>query len=70
MQAEGICVSPYSVRKALENTCTPIGSLPEDKLSNGHGLIQIDKLDFGPHFEQLHEQFNYFIYIVWLVPYK
>ncbi|KAM0047332.1 putative tripeptidyl-peptidase II [Helianthus debilis subsp. tardiflorus] len=43
MKAEGIQVSPYSVRKALENTCTPIGSLPEDKLSNGHGLIQIDK---------------------------
>ncbi|KAI3817994.1 hypothetical protein L1987_11796 [Smallanthus sonchifolius] len=43
MKAEGIHVSPYSVRKALENTCTPIGCLPEDKLSNGHGLIQIDK---------------------------
>ncbi|KAJ0715127.1 putative tripeptidyl-peptidase II [Helianthus annuus] len=43
MQAEEIQVSPYNVRKALENTCTPIGSLPEDKLSNGHGLIQIDK---------------------------
>ncbi|KAK9063197.1 hypothetical protein SSX86_017067 [Deinandra increscens subsp. villosa] len=43
MKAEGIQVSPYSVRKALENTCAPIGCLPEDKLSNGHGLIQIDK---------------------------
>ncbi|KAK1416389.1 hypothetical protein QVD17_32180 [Tagetes erecta] len=43
MKAKGIHVSPYSVRKALENTCTPIGCLPEDKLSNGHGLIQIDK---------------------------
>ncbi|XP_071686212.1 tripeptidyl-peptidase 2 [Rutidosis leptorrhynchoides] len=43
MKAEGINVSPYSVRKALENTCSPIGCLPEDKLSNGHGLLQIDK---------------------------
>ncbi|XP_024992283.1 tripeptidyl-peptidase 2 isoform X2 [Cynara cardunculus var. scolymus] len=43
MKAEGIQVSPYSVRKALENTCTPIGCLPEDKLSNGEGLLQIDK---------------------------
>ncbi|CAI9260290.1 unnamed protein product [Lactuca saligna] len=43
MKAEGIRVSPYSVRKALENTCAPIGCLPEDKLSNGEGLIQIDK---------------------------
>ncbi|XP_076907869.1 tripeptidyl-peptidase 2-like [Bidens hawaiensis] len=43
MKAKGIQVSPYSVRKALENTCAPIGCLPEDKLSNGHGLIQVDK---------------------------
>nr|GEW39471.1 tripeptidyl-peptidase 2 isoform X2 [Tanacetum cinerariifolium] len=43
MKAEGVQVSPYSVRKALENTCSPIGCLPEDKLSNGQGLIQIDK---------------------------
>ncbi|KAL8257342.1 hypothetical protein R6Q59_029383 [Mikania micrantha] len=43
MKAKGIQVSPYSVRKALENTCTSIGCLPEDKLSNGHGLIQIEK---------------------------
>lgn len=44
-QAEGISVSPYSVRKALENTSVPIGDLPEDKLSTGQGLMQIDKLD-------------------------
>lgn len=43
-------MSPYSVRKALENTCAPIGCLPEDKLSNGEGLIQIDKLDFWPSY--------------------
>ena len=45
MQAEGISVSPYSVRKALENTAVPIGDLPQDKLSTGQGLMQVDKLD-------------------------
>ncbi|CAH9123538.1 unnamed protein product [Cuscuta epithymum] len=43
MKAEGIFVSPYSVRKALENTATPVGSLPEDKLTCGEGLLQVDK---------------------------
>ncbi|KAK3447201.1 hypothetical protein EUGRSUZ_A02780 [Eucalyptus grandis] len=43
MKAEGIPVSPYTVRKALENTCLPIGSLPEDKLTTGQGLMQVDK---------------------------
>ncbi|XP_019427274.1 PREDICTED: tripeptidyl-peptidase 2-like isoform X2 [Lupinus angustifolius] len=43
MKAEGIPVSPYSVRKALENTSVPIGDSPEDKLSTGHGLMQVDK---------------------------
>lgn len=43
MKAEGIPVSPYSVRKALENTAVPIGDLPEDKLSTGQGLMQVDK---------------------------
>lgn len=46
MQAEGIPVSPYSVHKALENTAVPVGSLPEDKLTTGQGLMQVDKLDF------------------------
>lgn len=46
MQAEGILVSPYSVRKALENTSIPVGCSPEDKLSTGQGLMQVDKLDF------------------------
>ncbi|KAK9291310.1 hypothetical protein L1049_019255 [Liquidambar formosana] len=41
--AEGIPVSPYSVRKALENTSIPVGGLPEDKLSTGQGLMQVDK---------------------------
>ena len=43
LQAEGIPVSPYSVRRALENTSTPVGDLPEDKLSTGQGLMQVDK---------------------------
>ncbi|XP_019453181.1 PREDICTED: tripeptidyl-peptidase 2-like isoform X1 [Lupinus angustifolius] len=43
MKAEGIPVSPYSVRKALENTAVPIGDLPEDKLTTGQGLMQVDK---------------------------
>ncbi|XP_059629254.1 tripeptidyl-peptidase 2 isoform X2 [Cornus florida] len=43
MKAEGIPVSPYSVRKALENTSIPVGDLPEDKLSAGQGLMQVDK---------------------------
>lgn len=50
MQAEGIPVSPYSVRKALENTSVPIGDSPEDKLSTGQGLMQVDKFDIFPVF--------------------
>lgn len=46
VQAEGIPISPYSVRRALENTSIPVGSLPEDKLSTGQGLMQVDKLGF------------------------
>ncbi|WRX16951.1 Peptidase S8/S53 domain - like 10 [Theobroma cacao] len=42
MKAEGIPVSPYSVRKALENTSVPLGVLPEDKLTTGQGLMQVD----------------------------
>jgi tripeptidyl-peptidase-2 len=43
MKAEGIPVSPYSVKRALENTSVPIGCLPEDRLSTGQGLMQVDK---------------------------
>ncbi|KAL3524283.1 hypothetical protein ACH5RR_017117 [Cinchona calisaya] len=43
MKSEGIPVSPYTMRKAIENTCVPIGDSPEDKLSSGHGLMQVDK---------------------------
>jgi tripeptidyl-peptidase-2 len=48
IQAEGIPVSPYSVRKALENTTVPIGDSPEDKLSTGQGLMQVDKYNIFP----------------------
>ena len=57
IQAEGITVSPYSVRKALENTAIPIGDLPEDKLSTGQGLMQVDKLNNLPSF-YFHENFS------------
>ncbi|KAL0371710.1 UNVERIFIED_CONTAM: Tripeptidyl-peptidase 2 [Sesamum calycinum] len=43
MKAEGVPVSPYSVREALENTSVPVGDSPEDKLSSGQGLMQVDK---------------------------
>ncbi|GAB2265195.1 tripeptidyl-peptidase II Tpp2 [Dionaea muscipula] len=43
MKVEGIEISPYGVRKALENTSVAIGSLPEDKLTSGQGLMQVDK---------------------------
>ncbi|KAK4796287.1 hypothetical protein SAY86_028613 [Trapa natans] len=43
LKAEGVTVSPYKVRTALENTCIPVGNLPEDKLSTGQGLMQVDK---------------------------
>ncbi|KAH7557647.1 hypothetical protein JRO89_XS11G0196700 [Xanthoceras sorbifolium] len=43
MKAKGIPVSPYLVRKAIENTSVPVGGLPEDKLSTGQGLMQVDK---------------------------
>ncbi|XP_021765110.1 tripeptidyl-peptidase 2-like [Chenopodium quinoa] len=43
MKAEGIHVSPYDVRKAIENTCAPISSSPEERLTTGMGLMQVDK---------------------------
>lgn len=43
-QAEGIPVSPYTVRKALENTALAIGDAPEEKLTTGQGLMQVDRL--------------------------
>ncbi|KAL8148295.1 hypothetical protein AgCh_005606 [Apium graveolens] len=43
IKATGIPVSPYTVRRALENTAIPVGDLPEDKLTAGQGLMQVDK---------------------------
>ncbi|CAI0546836.1 unnamed protein product [Linum tenue] len=43
MKAEGVCVSPYTVRKALENTAEPVGQSLADKLTTGQGLMQVDK---------------------------
>lgn len=49
LQSVGIPVSPYSVRRAIENTCNPIGDCLEDKLSSGQGLMQVDKLNSLHH---------------------
>jgi tripeptidyl-peptidase-2 len=43
-QAEGIPSSPYSVRKAIENTAASISNAPEEKLTTGNGLLQVDRL--------------------------
>ncbi|XP_065030404.1 tripeptidyl-peptidase 2-like isoform X1 [Musa acuminata AAA Group] len=43
MKAESINVSPYVVRRALENTAASIGDAAEEKLTTGQGLMQIDK---------------------------
>lgn len=43
MKVEDIPISPYIVRKALENTAVSVGVTPEDKLSTGQGLMQIDR---------------------------
>uniref|UniRef100_A0A0E0CPF6 tripeptidyl-peptidase II n=1 Tax=Oryza meridionalis TaxID=40149 RepID=A0A0E0CPF6_9ORYZ len=43
MKAEGVPLSPYTVRKAIENTAASISDVPEEKLTTGHGLLQIDR---------------------------
>uniref|UniRef100_A0A0E0K3A0 tripeptidyl-peptidase II n=1 Tax=Oryza punctata TaxID=4537 RepID=A0A0E0K3A0_ORYPU len=43
MKAEGIPLSPYTVRKAIENTAASISDVPEEKLTTGHGLLQVDR---------------------------
>ncbi|AQK73345.1 Tripeptidyl-peptidase 2 [Zea mays] len=43
MKAEGIPLSPYSVRKAIENTAASISNAPEEKLTTGNGLLQVDR---------------------------
>jgi tripeptidyl-peptidase-2 len=32
------------VRKAIENTAASISDVPEEKLTTGHGLLQVDRL--------------------------
>jgi hypothetical protein len=46
LQAEGQPISPWVVRKALENTAEPIGTAPEDFLTTGFGLLQVDRCLF------------------------
>nr|AND01131.1 hypothetical protein [Linum usitatissimum] len=43
MKAEGITVSPYTVRQALENTSLYVGECLADKLTTGQGLMQVDR---------------------------
>ncbi|KAM0869156.1 hypothetical protein ACQ4PT_040859 [Festuca glaucescens] len=43
MKAEAIPLSPYTVRKAIENTAASISDVPEEKLTTGHGLLQVDR---------------------------
>uniref|UniRef100_A0A0D3F8K4 tripeptidyl-peptidase II n=1 Tax=Oryza barthii TaxID=65489 RepID=A0A0D3F8K4_9ORYZ len=43
MKAEGIPLSPYTVRKAIENAAASISDVPEEKLTTGHGLLQVDR---------------------------
>ncbi|KAL6911947.1 hypothetical protein ACP4OV_000752 [Aristida adscensionis] len=43
MKAEDIPLSPYAVRKAIENTAASISDVPEEKLTTGHGLLQVDR---------------------------
>lgn len=43
LKAEGLAISPHVVRKALENTAAPVHSAPEDHLTIGRGLLQVDR---------------------------
>lgn len=42
LKAEGQSLSPWVVRKALENTAACIGNDPEEILTTGFGLLQVD----------------------------
>lgn len=42
LQAEGQEISPHVVRKALENTATKVSESPEEPLTTGRGLLQVD----------------------------
>jgi tripeptidyl-peptidase II len=43
-QVEGIPLSPYSVPSIIENTAASISNAPEEKLTTGNGLLQVDRL--------------------------
>ncbi|XP_024527545.1 tripeptidyl-peptidase 2 [Selaginella moellendorffii] len=43
LKEEGRPISPYVVRKALENTAARIRNSPEECLTTGRGLLQVDK---------------------------
>ncbi|RCV07666.1 hypothetical protein SETIT_1G263600v2 [Setaria italica] len=54
MKAEGIPLSPYSVRKAIENTAACISNAPEEKLTTGNGLLQVDRaFEYTQHAKKL-----------------
>jgi tripeptidyl-peptidase-2 len=42
-QAEGRAISPHVVRKALENTAAQVHNAPEEALTIGRGLLQVDR---------------------------
>lgn len=46
-QAEGREISPHVVRKALENTATPLSENLEGLLTTGRGLLQVDRFSRG-----------------------
>ncbi|KAG0493163.1 hypothetical protein HPP92_006561, partial [Vanilla planifolia] len=48
MKAEGIVISPYTIRKALENTAMPISDVPIEKLTMGQGVMQVDSIVVDP----------------------
>ncbi|ONM26021.1 Nucleobase-ascorbate transporter 12, partial [Zea mays] len=43
MKVEGIPLSPYSVPSIIENTAASISNAPEEKLTTGNGLLQVDR---------------------------
>ncbi|XP_024379679.1 tripeptidyl-peptidase 2 isoform X4 [Physcomitrium patens] len=43
LKAEGRKISPHVVRKALENTAAPVHDVPEETLTIGRGLLQVDR---------------------------
>ncbi|KAG0562456.1 hypothetical protein M758_9G144800 [Ceratodon purpureus] len=43
LKAEGRAISPHVVRKALENTAAQVHNVPEEALTIGRGLLQVDR---------------------------